>query len=158
MKKIGLIALIIAVLCCLPAHAQLGNLINKGKKAVEKAKDVKEKVDEEVKKVNGDVDFYYMDAHKGFYRSRTHKIFFDDLHKEGERAGKNVIYTIEKNGDVKFDDGRKVGEVLDGGVVNCHSTAPYLTLTANGDVVMADEVIGHIDNDGNVTLEGMTIG
>ena len=158
MKRIGFIALIVSLLCCMPAQAQLGGLINKGKNAVNKAKEVKEKVDEEVKKVNGDVDFYFMDAHKGFYRSRTRKIFFDDLHKEGARSGKNVIYTIEKNGNVMFDDGRKVGEVLDGGIVNCHSTAPYLTLAANGDVVMADEVIGHIDNDGNVTLEGMTIG
>lgn len=159
MKKIGIIALIISVMCCcLPAQAQLGGLINKGKKAVEKAKEVKEKVDDEVKKVNGDVDFYYMDAHKGFYRNRTRKIFFDDLHKDGERAGKNVIYTIEKNGDIKFDDGRKVGEMLDDGVVNCHSTAPYLTLTANGDVMMDGEAVGHIDDYGNVTLEGMTIG
>ena len=158
MKRIGFIALIISLLCCMPAQAQLGGLINKGKNAVNKAKEVKEKVDDEVKKVNGDVDFYYMDAHKGFYRSRTKKIFFDDLHKDGARSGKNVIYTIEKNGDVMFDDGRKVGEVLNNGVVNCHSTAPYLTLAANGDVVMADEVIGNIDNDGNVTLEGMSIG
>lgn len=146
------------LLCCLPAQAQLGGLINKGKKAVDKAKEVKEKVDEEIKKTNGDVDFYYMDAHRGFYRARTKKIVFDDLHKEGKRSGKNVVYTIEKNGDVTFDDGRKVGEVLDGGIVNCHSTAPYLTLAANGDVVMDGEVIGNIANDGNVTMEGMSIG
>lgn len=146
------------LLCCLPAQAQLGGLINKGKKAVDKAKEVKEKVDEEIKKTNGDVDFYYMDAHRGFYRARTKKIVFDDLHKEGKRSGKNVVYTIEKNGDVTFDDGRKVGEVLDGGIVNCHSTAPYLTLAANGDVVMDGEVIGSIANDGNVTMEGMSIG
>ncbi len=158
MKKTGFIALIISVMCCLPAQAQLGGLINKGKNAVNKAKEVKEKVDDEVKKVNGDVDFYFMDTHRGFYRSRTHKIVFDDLHKDGARSGKNVIYTIEKNGDVKFDDGRKVGEVLDGGVVNCHSTAPYLTLAPNGDVVMDGSAIGHIDNDGNVTMEGMAIG
>jgi hypothetical protein len=158
MKKIGFIALFVSLLCCLPAQAQFGGLLDKGKKAVNKAKEVKEKVDDEVKKVNGDVDFFFMDAHKGFYRSRNRKIFFDDLHKEGERSGKNVIYTIEKNGDVKFDDGRKVGEVLDGGIVNCHSTAPYLTLTNNGDVVMDGETIGHIDDKGNVTLEGMSIG
>ena len=105
-----------ALLCCMPAQAQLGGLINKGKKAVDKAKEAKEKVDEEIKKANGDVDFYYMDAHRGFYRARTKQIVFDDLHKEGKRSGKNVVYTIEKNGDVTFDDGRKVGEVLDGGV------------------------------------------
>ena len=166
MKKTGFIVLIVfSLLCCLPAQAQLGGLINKGKNAAKKVKEVKEKVDEvkdkvddEIKKVNGDVDFYYMDTHRGFYRNRTRMIVFDDLHKEGDRSGKNVVYKIEKNGDVKFDDGRKVGEVLDGGVVNCHSTAPYLTLAANGDVVMDSEVIGHIDNDGNVTLEGFPIG
>ena len=158
MKKTGFVVLIAALLCCLPAQAQLGGLINKGKNAVNKAKEVKEKVDEEVKKVNGDVDFFYMDAHRGFYRAKTKKIVFDDLHKEGKRSGKNVIYTIEKNGDVTFDDGRKVGEVLDGGIVNCHSTSPYLTLAANGDVVMDGEVIGNIANDGNVTMEGMSIG
>lgn len=158
MKKTGFVVLIMTLLCCLPAQAQLGGLINKGKKAVDKAKEVKEKVDEEIKKTNGDVDFYYMDAHRGFYRARTKKIVFDDLHKEGKRSGKNVVYTIEKNGDVTFDDGRKVGEVLDGGIVNCHSTAPYLTLAANGDVVMDGEVIGNIANDGNVTMEGMSIG
>ena len=158
MKKTGFVLLIMALLCCLPAQAQLGGLINKGKKAVDKAKEVKEKVDEEIKKTNGDVDFFYLDAHRGFYRARTKKIVFDDLHKEGKRSGKNVVYTIEKNGDVTFDDGRKVGEVLDGGIVNCHSTAPYLTLAANGDVVMDGEVIGNIANDGNVTMEGMSIG
>ena len=158
MKKTGFVVLIMTLLCCLPAQAQLGGLINKGKKAVDKAKETKEKVDEEIKKTNGDVDFYYMDAHRGFYRARTKKIVFDDLHKEGKRSGKNVVYTIEKNGDVTFDDGRKVGEVLDGGIVNCHSTAPYLTLAANGDVVMDGEVIGNIANDGNVTMEGMSIG
>lgn len=158
MKRTGFITLIIAFLCCLPAQAQLGGLINKGKKALDKAKEVKEKVDEEIKKANGDVDFYYMDAHRGFYRAKGRKIVFDDLHKEGNRSGKNVIYTIEKNGDVKFDDGRKVGEVLDGGIVNCHKTSPYLTLAANGDVMMDGEAIGHIDDSGNVTLEGFPIG
>ena len=158
MKRTGFVLLIMTLLCCLPAQAQLGGLINKGKKAVDKAKEAKEKVDEEIKKANGDVDFYYMDAHRGFYRARTKKIVFDDLHKEGKRSGKNVVYTIEKNGDVTFDDGRKVGEVLDGGIVNCHATAPYITLAANGDVMMDGEAIGHIGDDGNVTLEGMSIG
>ena len=158
MKKTGFIALIVSLMCCLPAQAQLGNLINKGKNVVNKAKEVKEKVDEEIKKSNGDVDFYYMNDHRGFYRSKKRQIIFDDLHKEGDRTGKNVIYTIEKNGDVAFDDGRKVGEVLDGGVVNCHRTAPYLILADNGDVMMDGEAIGHIDNQGNVTMEGAAIG
>lgn len=158
MKKTGFIALVISLLCCLPAQAQFGNLINKGKNALNKAKEVKEKVDEEIKKANGDVDFYFQDAHKGFYRARNRKIVFDELHKEGKRSGKNVVYTIEKNGDITYDDGRKIGEVLKGGVVNCRNTAPYLTLTANGDVVMAGETVGHIDNNGNVTIEGKSIG
>ena len=158
MKRTGFIVLTVALLCCLPAQAQLGGLINKGKNAVNKAKEVKEKVEDEIKKANGDVDFYYMDAHRGFYRPKGRKIVFDDLHKEGKRSGKNCVYTIEKNGDVMFDDGRKVGEVLDGGIVNCHATAPYLTLAANGDVVMDNEVIGHIDDAGDVTLEGVSIG
>ena len=158
MKRTGFIVLIVSLLCCLPAHAQLGGLINKGKNAVNQAKEVKAKVDEEIKKSNGDVDFYYMDNHRGFYRTKNRKIVFDDLHKEGDRTGKNVIYTIEKNGDVKFDDGRKVGEVLGGGVVNCHATAPYLTMVASGDVVMDGETIGHIDDAGNVTMEGVSIG
>lgn len=158
MKKTGFIALIISLMCCLPAQAQFGNLINKGKNVVNKAKEVKDKVDEEIKKANGDVDFYYLDAHKGFYRAKGRKIVFDDLHKDGKRKGKNAVYTIEKNGDIIFDDGRKVGEVLDGGIVNCHGTAPYLTLAANGDVVMAGEVVGRVENNGDVTLEGNLLG
>ena len=158
MKRTGLIALLFALVCCLPAEAQLGGLINKGKQAVNKAKQVKKQVDEEIKKANGDIDFYYNDAHRGFYRARGNKIVLDDLHKEGKRSGKNIIYTIEKNGDVKRDDGDKVGQVLDGGIVNCNGSSPYLSLAANGDVIMDGEVIGHIDDKGNVTLEGTAIG
>ena len=40
MKKTGFIMLIAALLCCLPAQAQLGGLINKGKNAVNKGKEV----------------------------------------------------------------------------------------------------------------------
>ena len=158
MKKNAFLWVIVWLMGCLPAQAQLGNLINKGINAAKKVKEIKEDVDEVIKKTNGDIDFFYMDNHKGFYRSRNRKIVFDDLHKDGKRAGKNAIYTIEKNGDVMFDDGRKVGEVLDGGVVNCRSTSPYLTMTVNGDVVMDSEVVGHIDESGNVTIEGMKIG
>jgi type II secretory pathway pseudopilin PulG len=155
MKKTGIIVMMAAMLlCCLPAQAQLGGLINKGKKAVQKAKEVKEKVDEGIKKANGDIDFYYMNSYQGFYRSKNRKIVLDNLNKDG----KKVIYTIEKNGDVKSDDGRKVGEVLAGGVVNCHAAAPYLTMAANGDVIMDGEAVGHIDEAGNVTLEGSSIG
>ena len=111
MKKAGFIVLIATLLlCCLPAQAQLSGLINKGKQMANKAKEVKEKVEDEI------------------------------------------------NGDVKFDDGRKVGEVLDGGVVNCHATINYLTLADNGDVMMDGEAVGHINDAGDVTLEGVSIG
>ena len=158
MKKTGFVLLMVSLLGCLPAQAQLNGLINKGIKAAKKVKEIKEDVDEVIKKTNGDIDFYYMGNHRGFFRSKNRKIVFDDLHQDGKRAGKNAVYTIEKNGDVMFDDGRKVGEVLSGGVVNCHSTSPYLNLTGNGDVVMNDEVIGHVDDAGDVTLEGIKIG
>ena len=158
MKKTGFIVLIDSLLCCLPAQAQLGNLINKGKNAVNKAKEVKEKVDEGIKKVNGDVDFFLKNDYKGFYRSRNHKIILEERHEEGKRSGKNIVYTIEKNGDIVCDDDTKAGQMLDGGVINCRGYSPYLTLAANGDVVMDGEVIGHIDNNGNVTIEGTSIG
>lgn len=158
MKRTGLIALIAMLLCCLPAEAQLGNLINKGKQAVKKAKEVKEKVDDGIKKVNGDIDFYYMDACKGFYRSKNGKIVLEDRHKEGKLSGKNITYTIEKSGDITTDEGRKAGQLLDGGAVNCQGCTPYLTVTASGDVVMDGEAIGNIDNAGKVTWEGKVIG
>ena len=158
MKRTGFIVLIVAMLCCLPAQAQLGGLINKGKNALNKAKEVKEKVDEGIKKVNGDVDFYFMDAYKGFYRSKNNKIVLEDRHIEGKLSGKNIVYTIEKNGDVKYDDGTKVGSVHDGGVINCHNSSTQLTLAANGDVMMDGETIGQIDYAGNVSFLGKTIG
>lgn len=158
MKRTGLIALIAMLLCCLPAEAQLGNLINKGKQAVKKAKEVKEKVDDGIKKVNGDIDFYYMDACKGFYRSKNGKIVLEDRHKEGKLSGKNITYTIEKSGDITTDEGYKAGQLLDGGAVNCQGCTPYLTMTASGDVVMDGEAIGNIDNAGKVTWEGKVIG
>ena len=150
--------LIVAIMCCLPAQAQLGGLINKGKNALNKAKEVKEKVDEGIKKVNGDVDFYYMNAYKGFYRSKNGKIVFEDRHKEGKQSGKNICYTIEKNGEVKYDDGSKVGTLFDGGVISCHNSSTQLTVTANGDVMMDGEAIGYIDNAGGVSLLGKSIG
>lgn len=158
MKNKGILMLMVSLLGFTSAHAQLGNLINKGIKAVKDAKTIKDNVDEVIKKSNNDIDFYYLDKHKGFYRSRNQKIVFDDLHKDGERKGKNAIYTIQKNGDVIFDDGRKVAELRDGGIVNCQGASPYLTLYENGDVVIDNEVVGHIDNAGTVTLEGNVLG
>ena len=158
MKKTGFIVLIVSLLCCLPAQAQLGDLIGKGISAVQKAKQVKKAVDDVTKKVNGDLDFYMGTKHKGFYRSKSGKIILDDLHTKGELKGKKMVYTIDENGDVYLNDGRKFAELRDGGVVNCQNHYPYLIVAANGDVVMDDEVIGHIDNNGNVTMEGMKIG
>lgn len=158
MKRTGFIVLIVAMLCCMPAEAQLGGLINKGKNAVNKAKEVKDKVDEEIKKANGDIDFYFMEAYKGFYRGKNRKIVLDDRHKEGKLSGKNIIYTIEKNGEVMCDDGSKVGAVLDGGVINCHNGSTQLTVADNGQVKMDGEIIGRIDNTGKVTLGGKPIG
>lgn len=67
MKKTGFIVLIFSLLFCLPAEAQFGDLIKQGKKAVKKAK---EKVENIGKKINGDIDFFYLGEHKGFYRSK----------------------------------------------------------------------------------------
>lgn len=155
MKKTGIIVLIFSLLFCLPAEAQFGDLINRGKKAVKKAK---EKVENIVKKANGDIDFYYLGEYKGFYRNKQHMIVLDQCFLEGEYAGKNVIYNIDENGNVVRIDGKISAELLDGGIVNCRNAAPYLTLAANGDVIMDDEVIGHIDNAGNVYLEGYPVG
>ena len=159
MKRTKLfIALVASLMCCLPAQAQLGNLINKGVNAAQKAKQVKKSIDDVTKKVNGDIDFYFGDNHKGFYRSKNGKIVLDDRHADGEHKGKNIIYTIEKNGDVVYDDGQKVGELQGGGIINCRNCSPYVTLAASGDVLMDGEVIGHIDDNGNVTWEGKSIG
>lgn len=158
MKRTGFIVMIISLMCCLPAQAQLGDLISKGAAAVYKAKQAKQAVDDISKKANGDIDFYCNDKHMGFYRSKTGKIVFDERHEKGALKGKNIIYTINKNGDVIYDEGEKIAELLRGGVVNCQDCSPYLTLVANGDVMMDGEVIGHIDKNGNVTLDDMTIG
>lgn len=156
MKKTGFIVLIFSLLFCLPAEAQFGDLIKQGKKAVKKAK---EKVENIGKKINGDIDFYYLGEHKGFYRSKQHMIVFDLCFDEGEYAGKNATFNIEEDGKVVRIDGKFSAELLDGGIVNCRNATPYLlTLAANGDVIMDDEVIGHIDDAGKVYLEGYPVG
>ena len=80
MKKTGIIVLIFSLLFCLPAEAQFGDLINRGKKAVKKAK---EKVENIVKKANGDIDFYYLGEYKGFYRNKQHMIVLDLVSQKG---------------------------------------------------------------------------
>ena len=145
----------VSLLCSLPAEAQFGGLINKGKNAVKKAKD---KVEHVSKVAKGQIDFYFEDQHKGVYDSKNHVIILDALHEDGEFIGKNITVTIKENGDLIYDDGSKIGELLSGGIINCRKFSPYCTLAANGDVVMDDEVIGHIDDKGNVTMEGKLLG
>ena len=155
MKKTGFIVLMVSLLCSLPAEAQFGGLINKGKNAVKKAK---EKVEHTIKKANGDIDFSFEGNHQGFYSTKKHMIVRDALHEDGEFKGMNQTVTIEENGDLIYTDGSKIGALLSDGVINCRKLSPYCTLAANGDVVMDDEVIGHIDNNGNVTMDGSLLG
>ena len=145
----------VSLLCSLPAEAQFGGLINKGKNAVKKAK---EKVEHVTKEIKGHIDFYFDDQHQGVYDSKNRVIIMDAVHEDGEFIGKNQTITIKENGDLIYNDGSKIGELLSGGIINCRKTSPYCTLTANGDVVMDDEVIGHIDDKGNVTMDGSLLG
>ncbi len=131
-------------------QAQFG-IINSIKKAKKMTEDV-------VKEANGDTEFTMSGKTLGFFRARTRQIIFHQKHEEGDRKGKMIIYTIEENGDVIFDDGRKVGEIKENGDVNCQGVAPYLTAKPDGDVVMDGDKIGHIDNNGNVFLFDTWIG
>ena len=163
MKTIRIILMtVVFSLASLQAHAQLGGLLNKAKSSVNKVKNdvnkVKKDVEDVSKRVNGDVDFTLGSNHKGVYRARTRQIILDDLHQGGDRAGKKTYYTVEDNGDIVADNGVKVGEIAVDGSVNCHDTSPYLTMMANGDVMMDGSVIGNIDDNGNVTMLGSTIG
>ena len=155
MKKTGFIVVILSLMCCLPAEAQFGGLVDMGKHVVKKTK---EKVERTIKKVKGDVDIYFEDNHKGFYSTKTGVIVLDALHEDGEFAGKNKTVTVDKNGNLIDDFGTQFGALLSDGAINCRKCAPYCTLAANGDVVMDGEVIGHIDDNGNVTMEGMPLG
>lgn len=144
------------------ANAQFGNILNKAKSTVNKVKNdvnkVKKDVQDVSKRVNGDVDFTLGADHKGIYRARTRQIILDDIHPSGDREGKKIYYTVEDNGDIIIDDGSKVGEIVADGSVNCRDAAPYLTMMANGDVMMDGAVTGNIDDNGNITMLGSTIG
>ena len=151
MKKTGLIVLILTLLCCLPAQAQLGGLIKK-------AKETKEKVEKKVKQAKGDFDFYILQEHKGYYSSKKHLIVLLDCYKDGALAGQNITYTIMDNGEVVRNDGKKFAELLNNGEINCRDSAPYCIAGIDGDVVMNGEVIAHIDNiTGKVIMNGFTI-
>lgn len=132
------------------AQAQFG-IINSIKK-------VKKTAEEVTEKVNGDIELTMSGKQIGVYRTRTRQIILNQKHDKGDRKGKSVIYTFEQNGDVTFDDGRKVAEVAANGNVNCQNTAPYLTVKADGSVVMDGETVGRIDTDGKVYMFDTWIG
>ena len=81
------------------AQAQFGNLVGGLKK-------VKETVDDVNKKRNGDIGFTRGGNVMGFFRTRTGEFIFDKTHPDGERKGKKVIFKVEKNGDVMYDEGK----------------------------------------------------
>lgn len=133
------------------AHAQFGNIVGNLKKA-------KEVVDDVNKKRNGDVEFTKGGTVQGFFRTRTGEFIFDKKHTDGDRKGKKVIYKVEKNGDIMFDDGRKVGEMKGNGVVNCQGEENYLTVMKDGTVMMDGEKVARIDDDGKVYIYDVLVG
>ena len=133
------------------AQAQFGNLIGGIKK-------VKETVDDVNKKRNGDIEFTKGGNVMGFFRTRTGEFIFDKTHPDGERKGKKVIFKVEKNGDVMYDDGRKIGEVLSNGTVNFHGEQGYLHVQGDGSVVMDGEKVAMINDNGQVYIYDVLIG
>ena len=133
------------------AQAQFGNLIGGIKK-------VKETVDDVNKKRNGDIEFTKGGSVMGFFRTRTGEFIFDKTHPDGERKGKKVIFKVEKNGDVMYDDGRKIGEVLKDGTVNFHGEQGYLHVQGDGSVVMDGEKVAMINDNGQVYIYDVLIG
>jgi len=133
------------------AQAQFGNLVGGLKK-------VKETVDDVNKKRNGDIEFSRGGTVQGFFRTRTGEFIFDKTHPDGERKGKKVIFKVEKNGDVMYDDGRKVGEVLKDGTVNFHGEQGYLRVQNDGSVMMDGEKVAMINDNGQVYIYDVLIG
>ena len=132
-------------------QAQFGNLVGNLKK-------VKETVDDVNKKRNGDIEFTKGGNVMGFFRTRTGEFIFDKTHPDGERKGKKVIFKVEKNGDVMYDDGRKVGEVLNDGTVNFHGEQGYLKVQNDGSVMMGGEKVAMINDNGQVYIYDVLIG
>ena len=152
MKTIKILTISVAILFgTSTAHAQFGNLIGGIKKA-------KEKVEEYNKKRNGDIDFSTNGTVQGFFRSRTGEFIFDQKHEDGDRKGKKVVYKIEDNGDVMFDDGRKVAEIKADGTVNCQGEEGYMKVKTDGTVVIDGETVARITDDGKVYLYDMLYG
>ena len=133
------------------AQAQIGNLIGGIKKA-------KETVDDVNKKRNGDIEFSRGGSVQGFFRTRTGEFIFDKTHPDGERKGKKVIIKVEKNGDIMYDDGRKVGELLNDGTLNFHGEQGYLHVKNDGSVIMDGEKVAYINDNGQVYIYDVLIG
>lgn len=131
--------------------AQFGSLMGGIKK-------VKETVDDVNKKRNGDIEFSRGGTVQGFFRTRTGEFIFDKTHPDGERKGKKVIFKVEKNGDVMYDDGRKVGEVQNDGTVNFHGEQGYLHVQNDGSVMMDGEKVAFINDNGQVFIYDVLIG
>jgi hypothetical protein len=132
-------------------QAQFGNLVGNLKK-------VKETVEDVNKKRNGDIEFTRGGTVQGFFRTRTGEFILDKTHPDGERKGKKVIFKVEKNGDVMYDDGRKVGEVLKDGTVNFHGEQGYLKVQGDGSVMMDGEKVAMINDNGQVYIYDVLIG
>jgi pyruvate/2-oxoglutarate dehydrogenase complex dihydrolipoamide acyltransferase (E2) component len=146
MKAIRILIISAAILFgASTAQAQFGNLIGGIKKA-------KEKVDEYNKKRNGDIDFSANGTVQGFFRSRTGEFIFNEKHADGERKGKKVVYKVEENGDVVYDDGRKVAELKADGTVNCRGKEGYMKVLADGQVIIDGETAARITDDGRVYI------
>ena len=133
------------------AQAQFGNLVGKVKKAKETAEDVKKMVD-------NDIEFTKGGEVMGVFRTRTGEFIFNKKHPDGERKGKKVIVKVEKNGDVMYDDGRKVGEVHQNGTVFFHGEEAYLKVKDDGSVVMDGEKVAMINDNGQVYIYDVLIG
>ena len=133
------------------AQAQFGNLIGGIKKA-------KEVVDDANKKRNGDIEFSRGGTVMGFFRTRTGEFIFDKTHPDGERKGKKVIIKVEKNGDVVYDDGRTIGQVLSDGTLNFHGEQGYLHVQKDGSVMMDGEKVAYINDNGQVFIYDVLIG
>ena len=143
--------LAVMMLTATTAQAQFGNLIGGLKKA-------KETVDEVNKKRNGDIEFSRGGTVQGFFRTRTGEFILDKTHPDGDRKGKKVIFKVEKNGDVVYDDGRTVGQVLSDGTVNFHGEEGYLHVQKDGSVMMDGEKVAFINDNGQVYIYDVLIG
>lgn len=133
------------------AQAQFGNLLG----GIKKAKETVEKVN---KKRNGDIEFTRGGNQAGVFRTRTGEFILNQTHPDGDLKGKKVVFKVEENGDVKYDDGRKIGEVHGDGTVAFHGEQNYLSLQKDGSVVMDGEKVAFIDDDGRVFIYDVLIG